>query len=297
MKTLKIILILLIICGLFGTLFGCSSAEKERIIVGSKDFPEQYVLGNMLRVLLEENTNFEVVYMDNMASHVIFAAIDTGAVDIYVDYTGTIYGSYLNMSETLSADEVFYIASSVLMERNDLLVLDPLGFNNTFALAVRRDTADLYNLRTISDLAAVSSELIFGGSAEIISRYDGLPNLKRVYDMTFKHERVLHDYERYTTLINDEIQVSEIFSTDAMLVEYDIVVLEDDKEFFPPYYAVVLLRNELAQRHPELVELLRKLSGTISDDKMRSLNYKVGVQEEDPSDVAEGFLREINLIN
>jgi len=270
--------------------------KKEQVVVGSKDFPEQDILGNMLRLLIEANTDLTVVHLDNMATHVIWAAVRTGAVDVYVDYTGTFYGNYLKLSEPKSAGEVLEISRAVLMEKYDLRVLDPLGFNNTYCLAVRHDTANQYGLRTFSDLAEVSLDFIFGGSAEIISRNDGLPNLKIHYNMSFKEERELHHDERYNAITNYEIQVTEAFATDALLMVHDLVILEDDKHYFPPYHGVIVIRDEIAEKHPGLVEVLNLLTGIISDDIMRQLNYNVDVLEQTPEEVARNFLRENNLI-
>ena len=276
---------------------GCSEAEKEVINVGAKDFAEQYILGNMLSLLIEEHTDLVVNYSDNMASHVIFAAISTGVIDVYIDYTGTIYGYYLNFLETRSAEEVYEISAREINERYDLRLLGKLGFNNTFNLAVRQDTADEFNLKTFSDLALVSENFIFGGSAEIINRNDGLPNLKKLYDMEFKEERIFHNEERYPAIANNKVQVSEVFATDGQVIEYGLVVLEDDKNFFPPYHGVVVIRNEIVDQHPELVEILGKLEGILTDDVMRAMNYRAEMLNESPRDIAEEFLRINGLIS
>ena len=292
MKKLPMILALLLILVMFT---GCGS-NKEPVVVGAKYYTEQEILSSMLILLIEEHTNLEPVARTNMSSHVIFAAVTTGAIDVYVEYTGTIFGSYLNQTDTLSAGEVFEISSRVLKEQHDLRLLDPLGFNNTFCLAVRPETAAEFNLRTFSDLALVSSELIFGGSAEILYRHDGLPNLKRVYNMSFKDELEFADEARYIAIASDEVQVTEAFSTDGLLMAHELVVLEDDKSFFPPYEGVIIIRGEIVDKHPDLVVLLNKLSGIINDSTMRSLNYRVDVHDEDPMDVARYFLRENGLI-
>ena len=182
MKALFIVLSLLL---LISIQTGCAEPEKETVIVGSKDFPEQFILGNILGLLIEAHTDLEVIHRENMASHVIFSAIETGAVDVYIDYTGTIYGSYFGLSESNDAVEIHEISASLLAERYDLRLFGKLGFNNTFGLAVRQDIALQFGLRTFSDLARVSSDFIFCGSMEIINRNDGIPNLKRVYDMSF----------------------------------------------------------------------------------------------------------------
>jgi glycine betaine/choline ABC-type transport system substrate-binding protein len=285
-------LILLIICA---TLTGCSG-KKDVIVIGAKDFTEQYILGYMLTLLIEANTSLTTTYKSDLASDVLFAAVRTGAVDLYVDYTGTVFGSYLKHSDALSADDVYKTAKREISERYSLLMLERLGFNNTFALAVRADTASLYDLQTISDLARVSPGFIFGGHAEILNRYDGIPNLKIVYDMFFKEERVVDPVLRYNAIANDEIQVIEVFSTDGMLPGSNLVVLEDDKNFFPAYEGVVIIRGETAEKHPELLAVLGLLVGLLTDDVMRNLNYQVNILGEYPKDTAERFLRENHLI-
>ena len=293
MKTLLIALSLTLSIGL---LSGCASTEKETIVVGSMDYTEQHILGEMLVLLLEAHTDFEIIHRDNMVAHVTFAAIETGSIDVYVEYTGTIYGHVFDLSEANNAIEIFDATVELLDEWYDVRMLPKLGFNNSFGLAVSRDTANQYNLRTYSDLAEVSSGMIFCGSAGIISRRDGLPNLKRVYNMSFLDEIALHNEYRYNALINGEAQVAEIFTTDGLLLEHDLVVLEDDKSFFPPYHGAVVIRNEIADRHPELIDILNLLVGTMPDDVMRGLTFRVDVGNETPRDVARSFLEKLGLI-
>ncbi|MDR2558742.1 MAG: hypothetical protein LBC86_04250 [Oscillospiraceae bacterium] len=292
MRKLKLFMVLLVICGMFA---GCSQ-KNENIVVGAKDFTEQYILGYMLTLLIEDNTNITVTYKNDLASDVLFAATRTGAVDLYAEYTGTVYGSYLKFSDTKSYEEIHEISTRELIERYNLRMLEPLGFNNTFALAVRADTAAEYDLRTISDLARVSSDFVLGGFAEFFSRHDGLPNLKIVYDMAFKEERVVDPILHYQALAYDEIQVLEVYSTDGMLLESNLVVLEDDKQFFPPYHGAIIIRDETAEKYPELLEILDKLVGLLTDEVMRDLNYMVNVNGDYPRDVAENFLRMNDLI-
>ncbi|MDR2542070.1 MAG: hypothetical protein LBC80_01260 [Treponema sp.] len=296
MKKLGLIIAILIICGLFTSCLGSKGTVKGVVVVGAKDFTEQYILGYMLTLFIEANTNLTVSYMRNLATDVLFAATRTGAVDLYTEYTGTVYGSYLKYSDTRSYQEVYEISSRELTERYDLRMLDLLGFNNTYALAVRADTAAEHNLKTISDLARVSSNFILGGHAEFFNRFDGLPNLKIIYDMTFMEERVVYGSERYNALINDEVQVIMVFSTDGMLLGADLIVLEDDKIFFPAYEGVIIIRNEIMEKHPELSEVLNRLAGLLTDEVMRNLNYRVDVMGESPRDVAEWFLMINNLL-
>ena len=278
-----------------GILTGCSKEEKS-IVVGAKDYTEQDVLGNIITLLLENNTDFKVTYKHEMSSNVIFAAVQSGDVDVYPEYTGTVYGSYLGYSDIKTADEVYDISVRELKEKYNLLMLEPLGFNNTYCLAVRPETAAQFDLKTFSDLAKVSSDFIFGGGFEILNRNDGIPNLKKVYNLTFKEEKAVEGVLRYSAIANNETQVTEAFSTDGMLLEFDLVVLEDDKSFFPPYHAAPVIREETANKYPELLTVLAKLTNTLNEDAMRELNYKVDVLKEDPKDVAEGFLKSKGLI-
>jgi len=279
-----------------GALSGCAQTEQETIVVASMDYTEQYILGEMLVLLIEAQTDLKVIHRDNMAAHVVFAAIGTGDVDVYAEYTGTIYGDVFNLSDTNDATEVYNTTVSLLAERYNLRMLGKLGFNNSFGLAVRRDTAEQYGLRTYSDLAEVSSNMILRGGTVFMSRYDGLPNLKKLYNMSFKEEIERYDDDRYTALVNGEVQVAEIFTTDGLLLEYDLVVLEDDKNFFPPYHGAIVVRNEIAEKHPELIGVLGLLEGKLPDDIMIGLIHRVDVGNESPRDVAESFLRENGLI-
>ena len=288
---LGIILVLAI-----GMISGCGSSS-DTIVVGAKDYTEQDVLGNIVSTLLENNTDFDIQYKHEMSSNVIFAAAQSGDVDVYVDYTGTIYGNYLTYSEMKSADEVYDISVREMSEKYKLRVLEPLGFNNTYCLAVRPDTASQYDLKTYSDLAKVSSDFIFGGSFEILNRNDGIPNLKKAYDMSFKKEQALEGVLRYSAIENNDTQITEAFSTDGMLLEYDLVVLEDDKNFFPPYHAVPVIREETADKYPEILSELDKLSDFINEDTMREMNYKVDVLKQNPKDVATEFLKSSGLIS
>ena len=291
----RILAAILALCTLAVLLSGCGSTGKS-IVVGAKDYTEQDVLGNILTILIQENTDIKVTYKHEMSSNVIFAAVQSGDVDVYADYTGTVYGNYLGYSETKSSDEIYEISVREMREKYKLIMLEPFGFNNTYCLAVLPETAAKYNLKTFSDLARVSKDLVFGGGFEILNRNDGIPNLKKVYGIEFKQERAVEGVLRYTAIENNETQITEAFSTDGMLLEYDLTVLEDDKNFFPPYHAAAVIREETSQKYPELMGVLDKLTGALNDATMRELNYKVDVEKQNPNDVAREFLKKNGLI-
>jgi len=293
---MRALLIVLSLIFLIGMLSGCVQPQNKTITVGSMDYTEQQILGEILVQLIEAHTDLNVSHVENMLTYVIFAAIDTGVVDVYAEYTGTIYSDVLGLSGTNDATEVYNISKSLLAENYNIRMFGKLGFNNSFGLAVRRDTAERYGLRTYSDLASVSSNMIFRGGSILMNRNDGLNNLKELYNMTFKEEVIRTDDDRYTTLLNDEVQVAEIFTTDSMLLVHDVVVLEDDKNFFPPYHGVVIARNEILDLHPDLVGIFNLLEGRLPDDIMISLIYRAEIGRESPRDVAESFLKENGLI-
>jgi len=293
---MRVLLIALSLIFFIGILSGCAQSQEKEIIVGSMDYTEQQILSEMLVMLIEAHTDLKVTHIENMVAYFVFAAMETGVVDIFVEYTGTVYGDVFNLSATNDPVEVYNTSVSLLEERYDIRMLSKLGFNNSYGLAVRRDTAERYGLRTYSDLAEVSSNLIFNYGAVFMSRNDGLYNLKALYDMSFKEEIIRTDSNRFTALMNDEVQVAEIFTTDGFLIEYDVVVLEDDKNFFPPYHGAIVVRNEILDKHPELLDVLNLLVGKLPDEVMRNLNYRVDVNNESPREVAESFLKDNDLI-
>ena len=293
-RILLVVLAIILVCA---TAIGCSAKKEENsIVVGAKDYTEQDVLGNLLTLLISNNTDLKVSYVHEMSSNVLFAALQSGDVDVCSDYTGTIYANYLGYMDSKDAGEVYRVSVDDMKEKYGLLVLDPVGFNNTYCIAVRPDTAAEFGLRTFTDLANVSQDLIFGGGFEILNRIDGLPGVKELYNMSFKQELAIESVLRYTAIANDETQVTEAFSTDGMLMEYELVVLEDDLNFFPPYQGVPVIRADTAAKYPELLDVLAKLTGLLNDDSMRELNYKVDVLKQEPRSVAEGFLKEKGLI-
>jgi glycine betaine/choline ABC-type transport system substrate-binding protein len=285
----------LVLAGLVLVSLSCGKG-KQAVVVGAKDFTEQDILGHMIAMLIKEKTDIPVTYKHEMASNIIFAAIKNGDVDLFVDYTGTVYGNYFQHSEMKSADEVYRIAVRELKDTFNILMLTPLGFNNTYTLSVRPDTAEKYGLKTYSDLAKVSGELILGATFDIYNRNDGIPNLKKTYDMKFKEEKAVEGSLRYIAIEQDEIQITNAFSTDGMLDQYNLMVLEDNKSFFPPYHSAIIIRWETTEKYPELLPLLDKLSGLINDQTMRGMNYRVDVLRENPEDVARDFLMEKSLI-
>jgi osmoprotectant transport system permease protein len=278
--------------------FGVANQTKSnKITIGSKNFTESIILGNMLADLIEENTDLKVERKLNLGgTQVVFGALNSGDVDLYVEYTGTGLVNILKKETITNPQEVYDIVQREFNEKYDLKWLKPLGFNNTYAIAVRKDTAEKYGLRTISDLKNVSNELIMGPTIEFSNRPDGLIGLSEKYNLTFKSVSPVDGGLRYTAINSKKSDIIDAFSTDGLLKAFDLVVLEDDKNFFPPYYAVPLIRQKTLKKYPELESVINKLAGRLNDEKMRELNYRVDELKESPENVARDFLIQEGLI-
>lgn len=278
------------------TVYSKTSAG-DKIVIGSKNFSEQLILGHMLADLVEHKTDIEVERKMNLGgSQVAFSAIKTGDIDMYVEYTGTGLVNILKQNPQSNPDKVYDYVKKEFKAKYGIDLLKPLGFNNTYALAVRQDTAQQYNLNTISDLAQVSDSMIMGPTIEFPNRDDGLIGLSETYNLKFKDVQAVDGGLRYTALDNHKSDVIDAFSTDGLLEEFGLKVLKDDKNFFPPYYAVPIVKEETLMEHPELKEALNALAGKLTDEKMRKLNYKVDSLKESPRKVATEFLEEEGLL-
>jgi glycine betaine/choline ABC-type transport system substrate-binding protein/ABC-type proline/glycine betaine transport system permease subunit len=271
--------------------------KEEKIVVGSKNFTEQLILGNIVADLIEGNTDISVERQLNLGgTSVAFAALQAGDLDMYVEYTGTGLVNILKQESINDPEKVYDIVKTQFKEQYGLDWLEPLGFNNTFTLAIRKDTAKKYNIENYSDLAKVSDKLIMGPTIEFTNRQDGYIGLVETYNMNFKDLKAVDSGLRYTALDTKKSDVINAFSTDGLLKGYDLKVLVDDKNFFPPYFAVPIIREDTLVEHPELKVLINKLAGKLNDETMRGLNYKVDKLGEAPEMVAKEFLKEQGLI-
>ncbi|MFH7820309.1 ABC transporter permease/substrate-binding protein [Neobacillus thermocopriae] len=287
--------IILVFAGAF-TIYTKAKAD-DKIVIGSKNFSEQLILGNILADLIEYKTDIKVEKKLNLGgSQVTFNALNTGNIDVYVEYTGTALVNILNQPPKNNPDEVYdYVQKE--FKKDGIELLKPLGFNNTYTLAVRQDTAAQYGLETISDLAKVSNNLIMGPTIEFPNREDGLIGLSKTYNLNFKAVNPVDGGLRYTALKNHKSDIIDAFSTDGLIQAFDLKVLKDDKNFFPPYYAVPLIKEETLKEHPELKKVINLLAGKLTEEKMRELNYKVDSLKQSPEKVAREFLIQEGLIN
>jgi osmoprotectant transport system permease protein len=287
--------LILVIAGV--VTFYSRAEAKDKIVIGSKNFSEQLILGNMLADLIEDKTNLQVERKLNLGgTQVAFSALKNGNIDMYVDYTGTGLVDILKKNPDSNPDRVYQTVQKDFNQQYGIELLKPLGFNNTYALAVRQDTGKQYGLNTLSDLAKVSNKLILGPTIEFPNRKDGLIGLSNAYQMQFKDVKAVDGGLRYSALNNQKSDVIDAFSTDGLLEAFKLKVLKDDKHFFPPYYAVPMIKEKTLKEHPELKKVINSLSGKLTDEKMRELNYKVDSLKQSPAKVAQDFLKSEGLI-
>lgn len=266
------------------------------VVVASKPFGESYLLAEMFSQLLESE-GIEVQRRPGLgATTVAFDALRSGAIDVYPEYTGTGLLAILHEEPRGDARRVFAEVQRQFNARYGLRWLPPLGFENGYAISVRAETARRYGIATLSDLARVAPRLTAGLSPDFIQRADGLPGLARAYGLRFESVRPLDQALKYRALASGGVDVVDGYSTDGLIARYELVVLRDDRHFFPPYEAAALIGARLAREDPRAVAVLTRLSGMLNDSTMRALNERVESGNESIARVARDALRELHLV-
>ncbi len=271
--------------------------SKDTITIGGKDFTEQFIVTHLMADMIEDRTDLRVIRKENLGgTQVAFNALRNANIDLYLEYTGTIYGDTLGYSPTSDMEEVYDTSKADLKELYDIDALKQFSFNNTYVLSVTEETAEKYNLEKISDLAPVAGDLKIGAVLEFLNREDGIVGLKKHYGFSFGEEIGINGANRYLALTNGETDVTDAFSTDGLLKKFNLVMLEDDQNFFPPYFAVPILRSGLLEEYPEIEPVLDELGEVLTNETMIELNYRVDELQEQPRKVAHDFLVEQGLI-
>lgn len=275
-------LLLLLWISLLEASAACGEAG-ERIVVGSKNFTEQDLLGEIVSLWIERRVGLPVQRRLHLGgTFICHRALLTGEIDAYVEYTGTAFTAILEQGALSDRDAVRRAVEATYRERWNLRWMPPLGFENTFAMLVRRSTADSLRLETLSDLAAHAAALTPGFGYEFAERADGLPGLQERYGLEFDGApRVMDLQLTYRALAAGEVDLIAGNSTDGQIEALDLVALQDDRGYFPPYEAAVVVRGATLERHPALGAALRDLGGRIDTDEMRRLNRAVDVDGRD----------------
>ncbi len=271
-------------------------AGGDVVVVASKPFAESYVLAEMFAQLLEAR-GFVVDRRPGLgATEIAFGALRAGGIDVYPEYTGTGLVAILGEEPRPDPREVYRRVSRVFRDRWSVRWLPPLGFENTYAIAVRRETAERFGLRTLSDLAAVDDSLVAGFTPDFIGRRDGLAGLRRAYGLEPAEVRSLLQAVKYRALASGDVDVVDGYATDGAIARYDLVVLEDDAGFFPAYEAAPLVGPRLVDEAPGAVAALAELGGMLDEAFMRDLNRRVEVDGDELGVVAADALRSLGLV-
>jgi osmoprotectant transport system substrate-binding protein len=282
--------LLLLSWALLALLAGC--AGRDRIVVGSKNFTESDLLGEIMAQQIERRTGLPVARRFHLGgTFVCHQAITAGQIDLYVEYTGTAYVAVLRHSPIADRDSVYHAVARDYAARFGLAWGKPFGFDNTFAVTVRRRDAERYGLRRISDLAKLAPRWHAGFGYEFLERADGFPGLARAYGLRFAAPPTAMDLGlTYRALADGKVDVIAGNSTDGQIAALDLVVLDDDRHYFPPYEAAAVIREAVLRRHPEVGAALAQLGGKISDAAMRRLNALADVEHRDLATIARDWL-------
>jgi osmoprotectant transport system permease protein len=272
-----------------------SCSHPDRIVVGSKNFTEQVILGELVAQQIERKTHLEVERKLNLGGTLVcHDALIAGQIDTYVEYTGTGLTAILKLAPSSDSNRVYEMVKGAYESRFAVEWAEPLGFNNTFAIIVRKADAQRLNLKTISDAAPHTANWVAGFGYEFIEREDGYPGLAKVYNLRFPSPpRVMDLGLTYKAAAERQVDFIAGNSTDGLIDVLGLTVLDDDKHYFPPYDAAPVLRDVVVMKHPDVREALRQLGGKISAEQMRRMNYAVDGEHRDVKEVVREFLKNI----
>ncbi|HXZ31516.1 MAG TPA: glycine betaine ABC transporter substrate-binding protein [Terriglobales bacterium] len=278
-------------------LASCGPSRENRIVIGSKNFTEQLVLGELFAQQIEKKTHLPVERRFYLAgTYICQQAILSGRIDIYPEYSGTALTAVLKERPEGNREEIYNRIKAEYAKQFDLVVGPTLGFNDTFAIEIRGEDARRLKLTTISEAAAYTHQWRPGFGYEFMERPDGYKGWMKTYGLRFAEAPRIMDLGLLDRALKDK-QVDLIAGnmTDGLIPALDLFVLEDDRLYFPPYEAVPIIRQETLVHHPELSEALNELGGKISDTDMRRLNYAVDGQKRDVKEVVHAFMLEKGL--
>jgi osmoprotectant transport system substrate-binding protein len=288
------------VCLLLATLLlsSCASSRSDRIVIGSKNFTESLILGELLAQQIEAHTQLKVERRFYLAgTYICQQAILAGRIDIYPEYTGTALTAILKQQAVGDKADVYRRVKSEYEAHLGLTLGPPFGFNDTFAMEIRGEDARRLNLKTLSQAAAFAPQWRAGFGYEFMERPDGYAGLAAAYGLRFSAPpRVMDLGLLAPALKNRQIDIAAGNATDGLIPALDLFVLEDDRHYFPPYEAVAVIRQQTVQQHPEIAEAIAELSGRISDQEMQKLNYALDGQHRDVKDVAHEFLKSKGLV-
>jgi len=280
-------------------LSSCAPSHSNCIVVGSKNFTESLVLGELLAQQIEAHSHLKVERRFYLAgTYICQQAMLSGRIDVYPEYTGTALTAILKQKVGGDKAEVYQRVKSEYGAHLGLTLGPPFGFNDTFAMEIRGEDARRLNLKTLSQAATFAPHWRAGFGYEFMERPDGYAGLAAAYGLHFAAPPRIMDLGLLApALKNHQIDIAAGNATDGLIPALDLFALEDDRHYFPPYEAVAVVRQQTLQQHPEVAQAIAELAGKISDQEMQQLNYALDGQHRDVQDVAHEFLRSKGLVN
>ncbi|MEI2465760.1 ABC transporter permease/substrate-binding protein [Niallia taxi] len=298
-KAFVSIVSVIVIAFLIITVSALNQPKDADITIGGKMGPEPEILMNMYKLLIEQESSLTVDIKPNLGGTTfVYNALTSGNIDIYPEFTGTVIVDLLkDQPKSTDSQEVYNQAKEGALTKLNLVLLKPMKYNNTYALAVPAALAKQYNLKTISDLKAIEGSMKAGFTPEFPERQDGYVGIQNLYGIQFSKVNIMQPELRYAAVKRGDINIVDAYSTDSEIQRNNLTVLEDDKNLFPPYQGAPILKKETLEKYPKLEDILNKLADQITDDEMREMNYEVAVEKKKARDVAKTFLEEKNLLN
>ncbi len=276
----------------------CAPSHSDRVVIGSKNFTESLMLGELLAQLVESRSQVKVERRFYLAgTYICQQAMLAGRIDIYPEYTGTALTAILKQKVAGDKSQVYPQVKREYEKRFGLTLGPPFGFNDTFAMEIRGDDARRLNLKTLSQAAAFAPHWRAGFGYEFMERPDGYAGLAAAYGLDFAAPPRVMDLGLLAPALKDhQIDIAAGNATDGLIPALDLFVLEDDRHYFPPYEAVAVVRLQTLQEHPEVSQAIAALGGKISDQEMQKLNYALDAQHQDAKNIAHQFLRSKGLV-
>jgi len=272
--------------------------EQEEIVIAGKLGSEPEILINMYKLLIENETDLTVQLKPGLGkTSFVFNALKSGSIDIYPEFTGTAISEFLK-EEAINnnQEDVYHQAQEGMMNKFGMVMLSPMKYNNTYALAVSKEMAETYDLQSISDIKPLQETIKAGFTLEFNDREDGYLGIQNRYGITLSNITTMEPKLRYQAIETGNIDLLDAYSTDSEIRQYNLKVLADDQQLFPPYQGAPLLRKETVDKYPEIETALNKLANRITDDEMREMNYQVNVEGKNVEDVAREYLMKAGLL-
>lgn len=299
MKKAKLYGVLAVALLLIFSIVGCSADTKTggKVVISGKNFTEQEILVYLMAGVIEAKTDLEVETKPWLGGTMVASkALDAGDIDIYAEYTGTALTVQLEQEVITDPDEAYATVSKMYKEKKDITWLKPFGFNNTYTLTMRKAHAEKLGVETFSDLIKDAPNLVMASEPEFLERDDGYKGIQKLYGINFKDVKAMDTGLMYSALKDSKADVAPAYATDGRIIAFDLKVLKDDKNFFPPYYAAPIIRNDTLTKHPELADALNSLAGKLDDTTMQKLNAQVDLDKKKSKDVANEWLKAQGLI-